>query len=391
MPHNNRNNRYLQLADKWLNGSITPEEKAEFMDWYNSREEELPVEIPFAFAKDEGEHRDRILTKIMARQQPVAVVKKMAPIRRWWAAAAVVLLLATGAYFLVKPDAPPQSQLAVKMNTGDIEPGRKGAILTLADGSSIVLDSLGGGTIANQNGTRVLFNNGELRYDAANAKKPTYNTMSTPKGRQFHLTLPDGTGVWLNAASSISFPTAFSGNERVVSIMGEVYFEVAKNKAMPFRVKINNETGVEVLGTHFNINSYQDDGTIRTTLLEGSIRFHEGTQQKLLIPGQQAIVMSGNNRGAGKDAEIRVQDDADLEQVIAWKDGVFSFKNASLQAVMHQIERWYDVEVVYDGTVSAREFHGKIGRDLKLSQVINILEGMDVNFRIEGKKLIVRP
>jgi ferric-dicitrate binding protein FerR (iron transport regulator) len=225
--------------------------------------------------------------------------------------------------------------------------------------------------------------NGQLIYKAKNSSGVAYNTMTTPKGRQFSLVLPDGTKAWLNAASSLRYPTAFVGRERKVEVTGEVYFEVAKNKQMPFKVKVNENMEVEVLGTHFNINSYSNEASINTTLLEGSVQISNQSQKQILKPGQQARV---NN-----DQKINIVSDVNLKKVMAWKNGVFDFDDASLQEVMHQLERWYDIEVVYERGVPDIEFVGTLSRDLSLEDVLKGLKLSEVNFRIEGRKLVIMP
>jgi ferric-dicitrate binding protein FerR (iron transport regulator) len=195
--------------------------------------------------------------------------------------------------------------------------------------------------------------------------------------------LADGSKVWLNAESSITFPTAFIGKERNVEIKGEAYFEVAHNAQMPFNVKVKNMT-VQVLGTHFNVNAYDDENWIKTTLLEGSIKVSKGSDSKIIKPGEQAQTENGDN------SLIAVQA-VDPDEVVAWKNGLFHFNNAGLPEVMHQLSRWYDVDVVYNGPVPKRKFGGEMQSNLKLSQVLELLEKNEVNFKIEGKKIIVMP
>lgn len=304
-------------------------------------------------------------------------------------AAAAAILLGIGIYFRLqhKPADRPVALQPVPA-TKEIMPGKGGAILTLADGRTVVLDSLGNGLVATQNGAHVLLENGQLVYDENGqpATEAVYNTMTTPKGRQFQLVLPDGTKAWLNAASSLRYPTFFAGKERRVEVTGEVYFEVAKNTRMPFRVKVNEETEIEVLGTHFNVNSYKDEASINTTLLEGSVRISSRGNNAVLKPGQQAQV--GH---VATSQPIRVLNNANVEKVMAWKNGVFDFQDASLEEVMRQLERWYDIDVVYEKDIPKLEFIGKMGRDLTLANVLRGLEVSKVHFRIEGRKLTVLP
>ena len=207
-----------------------------------------------------------------------------------------------------------------------------------------------------------------------------YNTLTTPRGGQYHLTLSDGTSVWLNAASSIKYPIAFTGNERRVEITGEVYFEVEHNAAKPFRVICNGQT-VEDLGTHFNINAYNDENAVKTTLLEGSVNVSAAGKNKMLKPGEQAQLQHGNIRIA----------DVDVNKVAAWKNGLFQFNDDNIRDIMRQLGRWYDVDIKYEGNLPDWEFSGAIPRNANLSQVLDILSFVKVHFRIDGKTIVVKP
>ena len=305
--------------------------------------------------------------------------------RRWWAAAAIILLLFTGAYLWMTRHKNEQSLAAgSKPLQHDVLPGGNKAILTLANGQKIMLDSAANGTLVQQGNTKVIkLANGQLAYTPAGKDKGVvlYNTMTTPRGGQYKIQLPDGTDVWLNAASSVTYPTAFTGADRRVTITGEVYFEVAKDKAKPFRVNVN-EVKVEVLGTHFNINSYGDETAIKTTLLEGSVKITAGKDNRMLKPGEQAQVAQ---------QRVTIVNNADLGQVMAWKNGLFNFNKLSLREVLRQLSRWYDVEVVYQGDVTPRKFGGEIQRDLNLSEVLDGLRETGIHFSIDGKKLVVTP
>jgi hypothetical protein len=322
--------------------------------------------------------------KEIANQKKPARISRLTIVNRWVAAAAVLILVAgIGFFWPKKKNVNPVEESTVNSSPVKIVPGKDGAILTLSDNTTIILDSAGNGIIATQNGSDVVMSNGQLIYKAKKSSGVAYNTMTTPKGRQFSLVLPDGTKAWLNAASSLRYPTAFIGGERKVEVTGEVYFEVAKNKQMPFKVKVNENMEVEVLGTHFNINSYSNEASINTTLLEGSVQISNQSQKQILRPGQQARV---NN-----DQKINIVSDVNLKKVMAWKNGVFDFDDASLQEVMHQLERWYDIEVVYERGVPDIEFVGTLSRDLSLEDVLKGLKLSEVNFRIEGRKLVIMP
>jgi ferric-dicitrate binding protein FerR (iron transport regulator) len=212
-------------------------------------------------------------------------------------------------------------------------------------------------------------------------KKVLYNTLSTPRGGQYQVVLPDGSKVWLNAESSLHFPTAFTGNQREVTLTGEAYFEVAKYMEKPFRVKVDGMS-INVLGTHFNVNAYSDENTIKTSLLEGSVKIIKGNLSELLKPGYQAVLNK-------KQDKIRITD-ADMDGVMAWKNGLFQFDGADINNIMHEIGRWYNVEIVYSGKVPTRTFEGKISRDAELSEVLRILELSKVKFSVVGRKIIVQ-
>jgi ferric-dicitrate binding protein FerR (iron transport regulator) len=207
--------------------------------------------------------------------------------------------------------------------------------------------------------------------------------MTTPKGRQFQLVLPDGSKVWLNAASSITYPTAFIGEERSVKINGEVYFEIAKDLKRPFNVKVNDDNEIQVLATGFNVKAYTDDPLITTTLLEGAVRLNAFKKVQTLKPGQQTQVNT--------DGKITLVNKADIAKIMAWKNGLFNFQDESLEEVMKQLERWYDIRVQYIGNPPAQKFYGELQRDLTLLQVIEALKEIGIQFKIQGRTLIVMP
>lgn len=294
-----------------------------------------------------------------------------------YAAAAVILLTAGTYWWLSRQQEPTTPQVVSVKNDSTIAPGKSGAILTLADGSQVVLDSLNNGQLAKQNGSEVIMQDGRLVYDPAKAnnEEVLYNTMTTPRGRQFEITLPDGTKVWLNAASSIRYPTAFSGTQRKVELDGEAYFEVTKNAKQPFIVDARKKSEIEVLGTSFNVSAYVNDKSLNTTLIDGSVKVN-GT---VIKPGQQAQVTD----------LVRVVSNADIEKVTAWQRGFFNFEGASLEEVMKQLERWYDIEVVYADGIPAVEFGGEFTRNMSLSGVLLALEKAGVRYRLEGRRLII--
>ncbi|MBE9601808.1 FecR family protein [Pedobacter sp. MC2016-24] len=340
-----------------------------------------------------------VLEKIISVDRVVPKKKLFSPYLRWVAAAAVFLTVGLGYHYL---------QLVHPENTqpipyaNDIKPGKNDAVLTLADGSKISLTDARQGELIKSKGISIVkAANGQLIYtiDSSALKTGTdhpelaYNTISTPKGGEYQINLPDGTKVWLNAASSLKFPQTFANlNARRVELSGEAYFEVFKNKKQPFKVLTpgfgsGREQETEVLGTHFNISAYADDAETKTTLLEGSIRVKDPQKSNkrdaiILVPGQQAIL--NNNQWN----TINV----DTEEAIAWKRGTFMFANADIETIMRKISRWYNVEVVYQGKISESNYLGTVSRFSKVSDVLDILEATKtVHFKIEGRRITVMP
>jgi ferric-dicitrate binding protein FerR (iron transport regulator) len=307
-------------------------------------------------------------------------------------AAAILLLPAAGACLLFLPKSPKKAALTEEQRfRNDVAPGRSGAVLTLADGQKILLDSTTNGTVGIQGNITVSNTNGQLTYNASD-KKPVrslYNTLTTKRGNQYQVVLPDGSRVWLNAASSITYPTMFTSGQRKVVITGEAYFEVARNDKQPFIVQ-KGALSVQVLGTRFNLNTYDDEHVLTATLLEGSIKVIKGRNSSVLKPGQQAILPGGAAPADSHDG-IRVIDNADIGEAMSWKNGEFRFTDATIGSIMRQVERWYDVDVIY-GTRISRHFIADIPRDVPLSELLKLLEMTDqVHFRIEGKKITVIP
>lgn len=379
-----------QLLKRAAAGTASPEEQA-FVETYLNI---LDHRQSAAAEQDEAQQDaagDRIYSQLLAdiREEsagtaPARPVHRVHFLRRyWWAAAAGVLLLAVGGYELSQYRTGPG---LVKQTAQEITPGKNGAVLTLADGSQVTLDSMGNGLVAAQPGAQVSLHNGQLQYngvkDNAASTAVAHNTMSTPRGRQYQVVLPDGTIVWLNAASSLTYPTAFTGGERRVKITGEAYFEVAKHVAQPFIVSINDEAVVEVLGTSFNVNAYKDGGSIDATLVEGLIRVSGGEDKKIVKPGQQARV-------AGSISLVK---DADMEKALAWRNGVFNFEDVGLREMMMQIERWYDIQVVYAPNVPDVKFFGKVPRKASLETVLDALKGFGLHYEmLPGRKVMVTP
>ncbi|MDP4251188.1 MAG: FecR domain-containing protein [Bacteroidota bacterium] len=362
---------------------IQENEKAS-RDWLVGQLEQTVTETGFS-----EQRLQAVLRSVRESGQTKETVRQMHFIKRyWWVAAALVCLMVPGyLMFFNKGHAAGPLTKTFQHFRNDLDPGRNRAFLTLANGAKVILDSVHNGMFARQgNATIVKLDSGKLAYDATGQESAVvgFNTLTTPKGGQYQLSLPDGTEVWLNAASSIKYPTAFMGNRRQVEITGEVYFEVSKNTAMPFIVKkLNDETEIRVLGTHFDVNAYDDEPSMKITLLEGAVQVADAGRQSILHPGQQAQIGNGT---------LKLLSDVDTDEVMAWKNGKFQFGEASdINSIMRQIARWYDVEVEYRGTVSDH-IGGTISRGVKASQVFDMLEMTGaVRFSIDGKKVTVMP
>lgn len=404
--------RITELCNKCLDQTASETERQELLQLLTTPgfEEEAAILLKAAFLQNKEQQSlpetsaTAIITSILqgsvsALHPPSSATtqtsKKIIPLRKWaWAAAAAIVLFVAGGYLWYQ-QSNRQQMFNHTQQKPNVQPGKDGAVLTLADGTQVVLDSLGNGLVATQNGSSVVLHNGQLAYDAKgkSSEDIVYNTMTTPRGRQFHLTLSDGTKVWLNAASSIKYPAVFSAGKRQVEITGEAYFEVAKDKKRPFLININNKATAEVLGTTFNVNAYEDESSINTTLLEGSL-IVAANDQVILTPGQQARV--AHAAGIQKKAENIVVVNADLENVMAWKKGFFRFEGLTMQEAMLQLARWYDIEVVYDTAIDKNKWQntmlaGEIRRDLTLADVTDLLKELGLHCRIEGKQLIVLP
>ena len=390
---------FRELTEKYLTNRLTSEERKELAQLINQPEyqDELETIYDEVFsAYDDSEVPSanrtnhfikRLKVKMLeASVNETAVVpgkRKFYYILRWAAAAVFISFLVVGTDFfmmLKKKEVPVLLSQAERFKN-DVAPGQKGAILTLSNGKKIVLDSAGNGALTKDGNVAIFKKNGEVVYKGVTAEN-LYNTMTTPKGRQYQVVLSDGTKVWLNAASSIHYPLVFTGNDRVVEITGEVYFEVAHRTSQLFKVKLPDGSEVQVLGTHFNINSYNDEDKIQTTLLQGSVKIVKSQMTRLLIPGQQAKL---NKNGSIEIAQ------PNLEQVMAWKDGLFMFSHTDLKVIMRQLSRWYDVNIVYEGKVPEQFYDGDIPQDVNISSVLSGLEYTGAHFKIEGRKITVMP
>jgi len=367
-----------RLIEKYKNGTATDQERNALNLWYRNTSYSDGI-----YPDEEKATETRILSRLLSEINPATKIKRW---KAFAAAASVILGLSVVSYFLLNKQSDEQ---LVKIKTHDIAPGSNKAILTLANGKQIILNNAQNGKLVQQGNAAITkTQNGQIVYqssDKGSASDIAFNTTTTPRGGEYHITLADGTNVWLNAASSITYPTVFSGKDRTVEITGEVYFEVAHNAEKPFRVESRGQT-VQVLGTHFDVNAYDDESTIKTTLLEGSVKVSTGDHVALLQPGQQSQVSiaAGNITGIFKGIQS-----VDTDEAVAWKNGSFQFDKDDIKTVMRQFSRWYDVEVVYQGNIKERAISGSMHRNLSAAKALELLSLANVHFIIDGKKIIV--
>lgn len=395
----------IELLWKFIDGTITEPESYALSAYLQTGEAEHDPEFEAVLRKVymvaseapamSEEASKRVLQRLMRSIQQQLTEKfpaaeKPAPVHRvhflrqaWFryaSAAVLVITFSILTWMIIKPAGQQQTSSNATTTVPVIPAGTDKAVLQLADGKTIQLDSTSGQIIHDGN-LNVNNNSGKLNYDGVSSKVE-WHTLSTPRGGQYNLRLPDGTEVWLNAASSITFPNSFTGNERQVKITGEAYFEVEQQKDQPFKVDINGKASVEVLGTHFNINAYADEPYIATTLTEGAVKMTDRQQSAVLSPGQQARI---NTKG------MNVLKNADTDLVLAWKNGLFRFEAASIEEVLRQLARWYDVDIVMEQNDPDILFSGEMNRNLTLMQALIVLEKMGVRFSLQGRSLTVKP
>jgi len=376
---------YLDLYEKHQAGTATPAERARFEATLGAAD--LP-DLPWQAAAhgDEAATQAAIFQRLRQSGVPAPGRRRRTP---WAALLAFVMLLVAGvggywgwqrraAPAVARRPAPrPAAPVALR-------PGRNQALLTLADGRTVLLDQAHLGLLARQGGSQVQKTaDGQLRYaGGAAGGARLYNTVATPRGGQYQLTLPDGSQVWLNAASSLRFPVAFTEAERRVELTGEAYFEVAKDARHPFKVTARGAE-VTVLGTHFDVQAYDDEPALAATLLEGAVQVRQGTQQALLRPGQQGRCWP--------QGQVQVRE-VDVQHAVAWKNGYFVFNDEPIEAIMRQVARWYDVDVQYQGVLTNKDFNGKISRYKDAADVLRVLALTGaVHFTTEGRRITVQP
>lgn len=397
-------NHWQYLLQQYLNDRATDDERMQLFEALQRNEvdwESVLVQLGLQEEQDPA-YRPGDFTAMIEQIMQHRPAKRKIHVIRWWMAAAVLVFIVLGVWFLVGRTGSKPTTAVVKPAAQDVMPGTQGAVLMLADGQQIVIDSIGNGNITEEGnmtvrrvGDQLVYETNKTGGQSANASAIAYNVLSTPRGRQFQLVLPDGSRIWLNAASSIRYPVEFAANERRVEITGEAYLEVTQNASKPFRVSLpptaeKHGATIEVLGTHFNVNSYTDESEVKTTLLEGKVKVNcqlangekaEEMVTAVLQPGQQAVI-----NGLVHAIPVKY---TDVDAVVAWKNGIFNFQDASIQQVMRQLARWYDVDVQYENGIPAIEFGGKMGRDLSLMNVLRFLEKSGLHCKLEGKRKLI--
>jgi hypothetical protein len=378
------------LIVKSLQNDLSAEESKILMQWKGASnenlalfnelttEESLSAELAIFASFSATKDWEKIATKTVNANH-----LKFSKFNRvfWLSSAAILFFVIVGAFQFWKFTSNQKSNYSLQLKH-NIVPGSNKATLTLADGTIILLNDSLNGFHAKQQNVDLLIKNGEIVYQSLGQNEPTiYNTIITPNGGQYKLLLDDGTKVWLNAASSIKYPTTFSGNERIVALTGEGYFEIAHNVQKPFKVILPNIGKVEAMGTVFNINSYQDESILKTTLVEGKIKVDFGSKSQFLTPGQQSHFF--------KNGQLSIINNIEMDEVIAWKNGQFVFKQINVEGIMRQLSRWYDVDVFFDGKLSKETFSGIVNRNANLLEVLKIMEAGGVRFKIDGKKIYV--
>ncbi len=384
MSEDKQYNEYiLRLISKLKTGEATQDEIKEIDRWYD-QPHSLKKYSDGLSQFEKAAAKQRIFQNILLRikdEHRSSPKRTLGTWVRYGSVAAILLVvMSIGLYHLLpKSDQPVPSNEKVSFT---VQPGGHNATLTLANGRQILLNNVKDGVLANQGNTVVTKSgNNQVSYNtgATPSNKVEYNKMSTLSGGEYQLTLSDGTKVWLNAASDIIYPTSFVGNERVVKVAGEAYFEVAHNASKPFKVISNGQT-VEVLGTHFNINSYINEPQMKTTLLQGSVKIVANGKNKILKPGQQALV---------SHSDLTVTN-VDAEEAVAWKEGYFEFTDADIETVMRELARWYDVDVIFEGKVPAELFTGRVSKYLNLNQVLNLIKSPKIHISTNGRRIMIK-
>lgn len=370
------------LIRKYLSGTATTEEMKSLEQWYQDYDRNLEVYVGNEEEGSEQELHDKILNRLRTTLHSTPGAKVTPMWKKLAAAASIVALVSAGGWYLMHDRSNDSTQVASQTGTN---PGFEQAILTTSDGRKIQLGKNSHQPINEKNGVLISNDGHQLSYTSSTTGNSVFfNTLEVPRKGVYSLVLADGTKVWLNSLSSLTYPTSFPGRERRVSIKGEAYFEIAKNPRQPFVVDVEGGQAIEVLGTSFNVNAYTNEEQISTTLLEGAVRVKAGDQQQMLAPGQEAqFSLSGR--------ALQVRQVADPNDVISWKNGFFVCNGKDLKAILRQVTRWYDIEVVYQGNINPEAFEGTISRNMNLSELLSMLEITGVKFSFQGRQLTVLP
>jgi len=386
--------QYLQvLIRKYNIGKCTEEEKLSLEHWYQSFEwnqsDKDITDAELIHLREEAFHG--IKSRMAPSSDDQTVERDFGKTRSlffWWRFAAAAMVIITAGLFIYNFSAHKKHDISITPTLineipTDIKPGSSIAQLILADGSVVSLDSAGTLQLKEKDGTLINKQSGKLIYNQAalNTSDVLFNTLSVPRGGEYQVVLPDGTKVWMNAASTLRYPTRFTGNERKVFLNGEAYFEVAKNARMPFRVIVDTDMTVQVIGTHFNIKAYSDEDEVKTTLVEGLVKVSKKMNTVMLSPSKQAAW--------GKINQRLTVSEADVEKETAWKNGMIEFREDNLPYIIKQISRWYDVDVILNGNYPDGNYSGSIRRRSTLLQVLEILKAAGVQFKMEGKKVTI--
>ncbi len=370
------------LIRKYLSGTATTEEMEAVEQWYQDYGPNLEVFVGNEEERSEQELHDKILSRLRTTLYAPPQAKVTPMWKKLAAAASIVVLVSVGGWYLMHDRSGDNTQVA---SQSGINPDFEQATLTTSDGSKIELGKKSLQPINEKNGVVISNDGRQLSYTSSQSGNNVFfNTLEVPRKGVYSLVLADGTKVWLNSLSSLTYPTSFPGRERRVSIKGEAYFEIAKNPKQPFIVDVEGGQAIEVLGTSFNVNAYTNEEQISTTLLEGAVRVKAGDQQQMLLPGQEAQYSLSRKA-------LKVRKIADANDAISWKNGFFVCSGKDLKAILRQVTRWYDIEVVYQGNIKPEAFEGTISRNMNLSELLSMLEITGVKFSFQGKQLTVLP
>jgi len=397
--------RLEYLFTQFFNKTASAEEKDEFSNYLKDPSNDEWLKELMLKAWEQMDHSgefynigqsEEMLNKVLNAHNAEAVEspqtkRRILSFSRVAAAAIVTVILGIGIYYWINKSSvvPTPGQNHDMAVAAKVVPGSDKAILTISDGSAIVLDSLKDGELSVDGGTRVIKENGMVRYSSGRKNGDNignniieYHTISTPIGGQYQILLPDGTKVWLNAASSLKFPLSFIGNKRIVDLKGEAFFEVKRNTKLPFIVKTNEGMEVEVLGTSFNVMTYDDEATIITTLVEGRVNIHKGNNEIQMLPNEQVVLNKSKN--------VLTKGEADVREAIAWKEGMFYFNNDDISSIMRKLSRWYNIEVTYKNDVPHGHYTGAIKRQSDIIKVFELLEMPGgIEFEMSNRNVIV--